>query len=70
MMPPFDVLEAGAWRSRGSTGGVFALWEPRNHIGAGLVNVPGALTWNELGTTDVEAAKQFYADLFGWTYED
>ena len=52
------------------TGGVFALWEPRNHIGASLVNVPGATTWNELGTTDVEAAKQFYADLLGWTYED
>jgi predicted enzyme related to lactoylglutathione lyase len=32
--------------------------------------VPGALTWNELGTKDVEAAKRFHADLFGWTYED
>lgn len=29
----------------------------------------GAFSWNELMTTDVEAAKTFYAALFGWTYE-
>jgi uncharacterized protein len=70
-MPPFDVMEAGRMAlGADPTGAVFALWEPRNHIGAGLVNVPGALTWNELGTTDVEAAKKFYADLLGWSYED
>jgi predicted enzyme related to lactoylglutathione lyase len=52
------------------TGAVFALWEARDHIGAGLVNVPGALTWNELATGDVETAKRFYSDLLGWTYQD
>jgi predicted enzyme related to lactoylglutathione lyase len=46
------------------------MWQPKRHTGAQLVNVPGALTWNELGTTDPEAAKRFYGDLFGWTYED
>ncbi|EPR41661.1 Glyoxalase-like domain containing protein [Desulfovibrio sp. X2] len=30
----------------------------------------GAFSWNELMTTDVEAAKKFYAALFGWTYEE
>jgi predicted enzyme related to lactoylglutathione lyase len=70
-MPPFDVLEAGRMAlGTDPTGAVFALWEPRDHIGAGLVNVPGSLTWNELGTTDVEAAKQFYTGLLGWTYQD
>src|SRR5262249_50096363 len=44
----------------------FMVWEPRRHIGAGLVNAPGALVWNELGTTDVDAATDFYAGLFGW----
>ena len=29
----------------------------------------GAFSWNELMTTDVEAAKAFYGDLFGWTLE-
>ena len=30
----------------------------------------GAFSWNELMTTDVEAAKQFYTKLLGWTTED
>ena len=42
----------------------------RNSIGAELVNVPGALTWNELATNDVERAKEFYGALFGWRLED
>jgi predicted enzyme related to lactoylglutathione lyase len=31
--------------------------------------VAGAPCWADLMTSDVEKAKQFYADLFGWTYE-
>ena len=30
----------------------------------------GALSWCELQTTDVAAAKKFYADVLGWTVED
>ena len=30
----------------------------------------GAFSWNELVTTDVKAAKQFYSALFGWSLED
>ncbi|MGE3540659.1 MAG: VOC family protein [Candidatus Tectimicrobiota bacterium] len=30
----------------------------------------GAFSWCELMTTDVEAAKQFYTTLLGWTTED
>ena len=29
----------------------------------------GAFSWCELLTTDVEAAKSFYSELFGWTME-
>ena len=71
IMPPFDVAQAGRM-ALGSdpTGAVFALWEPRDHIGAALVNAPGALTWNELVTADFDAVRRFYADLFGWAYQD
>jgi predicted enzyme related to lactoylglutathione lyase len=31
--------------------------------------VSGEFCWNELATTDAEAAKKFYADLFGWEYK-
>src|SRR5262245_18656311 len=29
----------------------------------------GAISWNELTTNDVEAAKKFYGTLFGWTFQ-
>jgi predicted enzyme related to lactoylglutathione lyase len=31
---------------------------------------PGTFCWVELATSDSEAAKTFYTQLFGWTYED
>lgn len=31
---------------------------------------PGTFCWVELGTTDSNAAKEFYTKLFGWTFED
>ena len=30
----------------------------------------GAFSWNELMTTDPEAAKQFYSEVFGWETEE
>jgi predicted enzyme related to lactoylglutathione lyase len=48
------------------TGATLFLWQPKEHIGAGRVNEPGCLTWNELATTDADAAARFYAALFDW----
>lgn len=31
---------------------------------------PGTFCWVELGTLDGEAAKKFYTELFGWTFND
>jgi predicted enzyme related to lactoylglutathione lyase len=30
----------------------------------------GTFVWNELGSTDVEAAKKFYTELFGWKLKE
>ena len=30
----------------------------------------GTPSWTDLATTDQDAAKSFYSDLFGWTYEE
>lgn len=38
-------------------------------IGAGRVNDPGCLTWNELQTREPEVAIAFYGGLFGWEAE-
>lgn len=31
---------------------------------------PGTFSWVDLTTTDPDAAKRFYGDLFGWEYDD
>jgi predicted enzyme related to lactoylglutathione lyase len=64
----FDVMEAGRMGViQDPQGAYFEVWEPKQNIGAGLVNAPGALSWNELGTPDIDAAAKFYGDLLGWT---
>ena len=52
------------------SGAEVQLWQPKGHIGAGIVNEVGTWTLNELVTPDLDAAKAFYRDLFGWTAED
>jgi predicted enzyme related to lactoylglutathione lyase len=67
---PMDVMEAGRMSVVADpTGAVLCLWQPKESIGAQLVNEPVSLTWNELMTPDVEAAKSFYGGLFGWNAE-
>jgi hypothetical protein len=68
MAPPFDVLDAGRMAViQDPTKAALALWQAKEHPGAGLVNEPGALCWNELSTNDVDTAREFYTSLFGWT---
>jgi hypothetical protein len=50
-------------------GAVVCVWEPRTSIGAELVNEPGALTINQLNTSDPERAQEFYAGVFGWRFD-
>lgn len=65
--PPFDVLDAGRMTViQDPQGAFFMAWQPKRHIGAGLVNATGALVWNELASPDLEASTTFYSDLFGW----
>lgn len=67
MMPAMTVMDAGRMAVIADpTGAVIALWEKNRHFGAGLVNEHGALTWNELQTSDVDAATAFYSTVFGW----
>jgi predicted enzyme related to lactoylglutathione lyase len=69
--PPFDVMEAGRMAViQDPTGATLCVWEPREAIGAGRVNEPGCLTWNELYSPDPAAAVAFYEGLFGWSSEE
>jgi predicted enzyme related to lactoylglutathione lyase len=68
---PMDVMDLGRMAVFADpTGAAFGIWQPGTFPGAGLVNEPGALAWNELGTRDPGAAKTFYAAVFGWEFED
>jgi predicted enzyme related to lactoylglutathione lyase len=65
--PPFDVMDAGRMAViQDPQGAFFMVWEARENIGAGLVNGPGRLSWNELSSPDVDGSAKFYGDLFGW----
>jgi uncharacterized protein len=64
---PFDVFDIGRMAViQDPTGAVFAVWEPRKHKGAGIVNVPNSFCWNELATSDTAKASDFYTNIFGW----
>jgi uncharacterized protein len=54
---------------RDPTGAFFGIVEQNRNPGAQLVNEPGAWTWNNLMTRDLEGAKDFYGKVFGWTAE-
>jgi uncharacterized protein len=66
----FDVMGAGRMATiQDPPGAIFQVWEPRDTIGAERVNETGCLTWNDLSTTDPDAAERFYSGLFGWTFQ-
>jgi hypothetical protein len=70
IVEPMDILDVGRMTMfTDSTGAVIAAWQPRLHKGAALANESGAFCWNELHTRDIEAAKAFYGEVFGWGAE-
>jgi predicted enzyme related to lactoylglutathione lyase len=71
MMEPMDVLEEGRMAIVSDpTGAAFGLWQAGRTIGSTLVNEPGAPSWNELVTRDLDAAQEFYTHVFGYEWED
>jgi len=65
---PFDVMDVGRMSViQDPTGATFAMWQAKRHIGAGIINEPGAMCWNELATSNVDAAGKFYSATFGLT---
>jgi predicted enzyme related to lactoylglutathione lyase len=70
MMPAMDVFDSGRMGGiEDPTGAFIMFWQPKEHIGSSVINTVGAMCWNELYTKDLQKAQDFYATLFGWTYE-
>jgi predicted enzyme related to lactoylglutathione lyase len=70
VMPAMDVMESGRMvMLAGPDGAVVGAWQPNEHQGAEVFNAPGALTWNELQSRDLDAALPFLSSVFGWRWE-
>jgi predicted enzyme related to lactoylglutathione lyase len=68
LVAPFDVGDQGRMAAfLDQAGAPFSVWQAGTMLGAAVFHAPGALTWNELVTRDVEGAAEFYAAVFGWT---
>jgi predicted enzyme related to lactoylglutathione lyase len=64
---PCDVMDAGRMAVFADPeGAAFCVWQPKEHIGARVVNEAGSLNFNGLNTRDVDRAKAFYGSVFGW----
>lgn len=67
LVPPFDVMYQGRMAAfLDQAGAPFTVWQAGTMKGADIFDVPGALTWNELVTRDVEGSAAFYGEVFGW----
>jgi predicted enzyme related to lactoylglutathione lyase len=64
---PGDIFSEGRMAViQDPTGAVFSLWQPKDGVGARLVNEPNTWCWNELYTSNLDASGKFYSELFGW----
>lgn len=67
IMEPMQIFDSGVMAVfQDPAGAYFSVWQADQHPGAGLVNEPGALCWNELASRDTAAALRFYPSVFGW----
>jgi len=67
LMPPMDVMDQGRLAMfADDQGSVIGAWQPLAFKGAALVNDPGCFAWNELACRDIDKAKRFYGQVFGW----
>jgi hypothetical protein len=71
VQPTMDVMGLGRTGVlKDPSGGTFGIWQAGTHSGMQLANETGAVIWDELMTRDYDAAKEFYAAVFSYTYTD
>ena len=71
LVAPFDVMDQGRMAAfLDPAGAPFSVWEPGLMRGAEVFHVPGALSWNELNTRDLEGSLAFYHQVFGWVFQE
>ncbi|MGB9376711.1 MAG: VOC family protein [Mycobacteriales bacterium] len=70
IVDPMDIPGTGKMAiARDPQGASFGLWQSAGMIGTEVYSEPGALVWTDLRTSDPDAARSFYAALFGYHYK-
>jgi predicted enzyme related to lactoylglutathione lyase len=70
LMEPMDVMGQGRMAIfTDDQGAVLGAWQPLTFRGAGFVNDPNTYCWSELACRDIDKAKAFYREVFGWQAE-
>ncbi|MEY4581271.1 MAG: hypothetical protein RL701_5974 [Pseudomonadota bacterium] len=65
-VPAMDVMDFGRMAvCADPAGAVFGLWQGKQHLGARIVNDPGATAWHEVYSRDAQKALAFYTQVFG-----
>jgi predicted enzyme related to lactoylglutathione lyase len=71
VVPPMDAGDSGAFAVlEDPAGAMFGLWRSGVLTGFDVVDEPGAVVWCETLSDEPEAARAFYAEVFGHTYRD
>lgn len=72
-MEPFDVSNYGRMAILiDPTGAIFSLWQSKSTDCEGVMansKAHGMFCWQELMTSNVDQAENFYQGLFGWDYD-
>lgn len=50
-------------------GAAFGVWQAGTHTGTQVYNQPGAVVWNDESVADPDAARAFYAAVFGFHFD-
>jgi predicted enzyme related to lactoylglutathione lyase len=70
LMAPTTLGPSGRLAMVADPGGAaVGVWQADQHIGAGVVDEPGAMTWWEVNTRAFEDCQRFYGQMFGWDAE-
>jgi uncharacterized protein len=71
VVAPMDVMGQGRMGVfQDPMGAYFSVWEPGLHRGSEVVQEPGTMSWVELMTSDIDAAKEFYQAVLPVSAQD
>lgn len=71
VFPPMEVGDFGTMAIyTDPTGSTFGTWQAGSHTGFGVTGEHGSPSWIEAMVGDFEKGKEFYTQVFGWTYQD